>query len=181
MKNGNASLLLFLLLLICGGLIGGVWYLGQHLQELQGQYDELEQRRVDLVSATGSLMKQKKVFTDAFAQLDNYHVKAASSDMDFYSNVQQAVQDNSVEILSTRQQGVNQDGVGSIAMTLRGDYYDMMQVLAAWRNLPMTVRVANLTLRQSKDAPKSGSKNAPQEPLGRVEADMTVEAIVSAR
>ena len=31
-----------------------------------------------------------------------------------------------MEILSTRQQGVNKEGVGAISMTLRGDYYDMV-------------------------------------------------------
>ena len=53
-----------------------------------------------------------------------------------------------------------------------------MQVLAAWRSLPMTVRVVNLTVRQNEPSRDSGNgKNAP---LGRVEADVTVEAIVAA-
>ena len=177
MKDNKVVVLTLLFFLLCASLIGGVWFLDKRVRELQAQYDELEQRRVDLTSATEALMEQKKVFTEAFNELDNYHVNVASDDMDFYANVQQAVQDKGVEILSTRQQGVNAEGVGTIAMTLRGDYYDMVQVLAAWRGLPMTVRVVNLTVRQNENRNSSDSKNAP---LGRVEADVTVEAIVAA-
>ena len=175
MKDNKVTILTLLFFLLCASLIGGVWFLDKRVRELQ--YDELEQRRVDLTSATEALMEQKKVFTEAFNELDNYHVNVASDDMNFYANVQQAVQDKGVEILSTRQQGVNAEGVGTIAMTLRGDYYDMVQVLAAWRGLPMTVRVVNLTVRQNESRNSSDSKNAP---LGRVEADVTVEAIVAA-
>ena len=83
-----------------------------------------------------------------------------------------------MRILSTRQQSINKEDVETISMTLRGDYYNMVQVLAAWRGLPMTVRVVNLTVRQNEPSRDSGNgKNAP---LGRVEADVTVEAIVAA-
>ncbi len=178
MKDNKVTVLTLLFFLLCASLIGGVWFLDKRVRDLQAQYDELEQRRVDLIGATEALMEQKKVFTEAFNELDNYHVNVASDDMNFYANVQQAVQDKGVEILSTRQQGVNAEGVGAISMTLRGDYYDMVQVLAAWRALPMTVRVANLTLRQN-DPPRD-SGNGRSAPLGRVEADVTVEAIVAA-
>ena len=107
MKDNKVTVLTLLFFLLCASLIGGVWFLDKRVRELQAQYDELEQRRVDLTSATEALMEQKKVFTEAFNELDNYHVNVASDDMNFYANVQQAVQDKGVEILSTRQQGVN--------------------------------------------------------------------------
>lgn len=176
MKDNKVTLLVFLSLLSCLALAGGLYWLSERVKEMQGQYDELEQRRVDLTEATASLMAQKKVFEDAFKDLENYQVNVASSEMAFYSEVQQAVQTNGVEILSTRQQGVDKEGLSTIAMTLRGDYYDMMQVLAAWRNLPMTVRVSTLSMRRTAQA--SGRDAAPA-PTGRVDADMTVEAVIA--
>lgn len=173
MKDNKVTILGLCFFLFCAALGGAVYYLGERLNELQGQADELQQRKVDLESSTQALMAQKAVFTNAFKDLENYHVNVAPSEMAFYSDVQQVVQNNGVEILSTRQQGVNAEGVSTIAMTMRGEYYALMQVLAAWRNLPTTVRVSSLSLGADKAA---GASTALQ---GWVQADVTVEAIVA--
>ena len=125
-------------------------------------------------SATQALVAQKTVFTNAFKELENYSVNVALNEMAFYSDVQQVVQNNAVEIMSTRQQGVNADGVSAIAMTVWGEYYALMQVLAAWRNLPTTVRVSTLTLGADKSTGSSSEALR-----GWVQADVTVEAIVA--
>ena len=174
MKDNKTTFLALLFALFCLALIGGVYYLGTRLKELQEQYDDLSQRKANLKSTTDDLENQIKVFSDAFAQLSNYQINPASSDMAFYSAVQQAVQDNGVVILSTRQQGVNKEGLSTIAMTLRGNYYSLMQTLAAWRNLPMTVRMASLIVRADKSR---GSAASPGN--GVVQADMTLEAVIA--
>jgi hypothetical protein len=158
-----------LFFLICVLLIGGVDYLNGQLETLQTQYDELEQRKVNLEQDTATLMQQKKIFSDAFVALEDYQVNTASDDMGFYSVVQQAVQSSEINILSTRQPGVSNDGRSSIVLTLRGDYYSFMRVLANWRALPITVRVAGLTVTASKTP----------ETQGEIQADVSVEAIVS--
>ena len=172
MKDNKVATLGLIFFLLCAAAAGAVYYLGNRLGELQAQADELEQRKVDLASATQALMVQKTVFTNAFKDLENYHVNVAPSELAFYSDVQQVVQNNAVEILSTRQQGVNAEGLSTIAMTVRGEYYALMQVLAAWRNLPTTVRVSSLSLGQDKPTGSSGALR------GWVQADVTVEAIV---
>ena len=177
MKDNKATILVLLFSVLCLALVGGVYFLGDKLKTLQKEYNDLEQRRVNLKDATDALIAQKKVFEDAFRELENYHVNVAANEMAFYSGVQQAVQDNDVEILSTRQQGVNKERLSTIALTLRGDYYNVAQVLAAWRNLPMTVRVASLTVR--RNAPASRSRGAREVATGRVEADTTVEAVIA--
>lgn len=175
MKDNKVTTLGLLFFLFCVALVGAVYYLGIRLDDLREQADELEQRKVDLTSATQALMDQISVFNKAFNELESYHVNVAESELAFYSDVQQVVQNNGVEILSTRQQGVNKDGISTIAMTTRGDYYALMRVLAAWRNLPTTVRVSALTLGADKPI---GSSTALQ---GWVQADVTVEAIVAAQ
>ena len=174
MKDNKVAVLGLFFFLLCAALGGAIYYLGERLNELHARADELEQQRVDLESATQALIAQKSVFTNAFKELENYSVNVAPNEMAFYSDVQQVVQNNAVEIMSTRQQGVNSEGVSAIAMTVRGEYYALMQVLAAWRNLPTTVRVSTLTLGADK------AVGASSEALrGWVQADVTVEAIVA--
>ena len=174
MKDNKVAVLGLLFFLLCAGVGGAVYYLGGRLNELHARADELEQQRVDLESATQALVAQKTVFTNAFKELESYSVNVALNEMAFYSDVQQVVQNNAVEIMSTRQQGVNAEGVSAIAMTVRGEYYALMQVVAAWRNLPTTVRVSTLTLGADKSAGSSSEALR-----GWVQADVTVEAIVA--
>ena len=174
MKDNKVAVLGLFFFLLCAVLCGAVYYLGGRLNELHAQADDLEQQRVDMESATQALVAQKTVFTNAFKELENYSVNVALNEMAFYSDVQQVVQNNAVEIMSTRQQGVNADGVSAIAMTVRGEYYALMQVLAAWRNLPTTVRVSTLTLGADKSTGSSSEALR-----GWVQADVTVEAIVA--
>ena len=171
MNDNKVTIIGFLFFLLCAALIGGIYFLNGRYMVLQEQYNELEQRRVDLEQTTRSLQEQKRIYTAAFDTLRNYKVNVASDDMGFYSEVQQTVQASEVNILSTRQQGVNKEGRSTIVLTLRGDYYSFMRVLADWRNLPVTVRVANMTVTASKTP----------ETRGEIQADVSVEAIVSGK
>jgi hypothetical protein len=166
--NDKVTVIGVLFLLFCAMLIGGVYFLNGQVVTLQEEYDELEQRKVNLEQDTDNLSKQKKIFTDAFRTLEGFSINVASDDMAFYSAVQQTVQTTGINILSTRQQGVRQDGRGTIALVLRGDYYSFMHVLAAWRALPITVRVESLTVTASKTP----------ETRGEIQADVSIEAIV---
>lgn len=177
MKDNKITILGLLFFLLCAALGGAVYYLGERLSELHSRADELQQQRVDLESDTQALIAQRSVFNNAFKELERYSVNVAPDEMAFYSGVQQVLQNNAVEILSTRQQGVNAEGVSAIAMTVRGEYYALMDVFSAWRNLPTTVRVSNLTLGADKPV---GAPGAPAEaPRGWIQADVTVEAIVA--
>jgi Tfp pilus assembly protein PilO len=168
-NDNKVTILGFLFFLFCVGLMGGIYVLNGQLETLQAEYDDLEQRRVNLEQDTQVLMDQKRVFTKAFDNLKNYKINVASEDMGFYAEVQQAVQKNEINILSTRQQGETKEGRSSISLTLKGDYYSFMRVLSDWRNLPITVRVANLTVTASKTP----------ETRGEIQADVLVEAIVA--
>ena len=171
MKDSKVMILGVLFFLFCAALAGGVWYLNGAVEELQGEYDDLEQRRVDLETTTNALQQQVRVFKQAFSDLEQYHIQTAASDMGFIADVQQEVQSNGVNILSTRQGAISKDGRSSLSLVLRGDYYSFTRVLAQWRNLSTTVRVASLNV--------TGSKTP--ETQGEVQADVVVEAIVSSK
>jgi hypothetical protein len=169
MNNSKVTLLGFSFFIFCVALMGGVYFLNGELIVLQEEYDSMEQQIVDVTLTTRALQDRKRVFTEAFNTLENYQVHVASSDMGFYEEVQQVVQFNNINILTTRQMGVSRDGRSSLVLTLRGDYYSFTQVLAAWRNLFTTVRVSAMTMTALR-TPEMRSE---------VQIDVTVEAIVS--
>jgi hypothetical protein len=169
MKDNKVTLLGFLFFLFCAALIGGVYFLDGELTELQKQYDGLEQRRVDLIEATDSLQDRKKVFSEAFATLETYKINVAPSNVRFYEDVQQVVQAQGLYLLSTREHGGPPGGRSAMTLSVRGDYYSFMQVLAGWRNTPTTVRVSTFSVASSRSSAERGE----------IEATVTVEAIVS--
>ena len=159
-------------LALCLGLAWGIYFLDGQIRELKDEYDELEQRRANLTQDRDGLREQITVFKNAFSALEAYNVRATPNEMDFYAQVQSEVDPyirrNEVIIITSRQSGIR-DGRTSISLTLRGDYYSFMKILAAWRNLATTVRVSQLSMTASR---------APQV-RGEVQADVVLEAIVA--
>jgi hypothetical protein len=169
MNDNKVTMLGVLFFLVCAALIGGIYTLDGELARLNEEYRDLVQRGAQLEQDMQVLQEQKRVFTKAFAALEEYKVSVASSDMVFYSEVQGAVQDTSgVNILSTQQRGVSREGRSSLSLSLRGDYYNFAKVLAKWRNLTTTVRVSAMSITASRTP----------ETRGEVQVDITVEAIV---
>ena len=74
MKDNKVTILGLLFFLLCAALGGAVYYLGERLNELHAQADDLQQQRVDLESATQALVAQKSVFTNAFKEIGRAHV-----------------------------------------------------------------------------------------------------------
>ena len=172
MNDNKVTIVGLLFLVLCLGLIGGIYYLDGHIRELREEYNELERRRVNLEQDRRSLQDQINVFNNAFRVLRDYNVRAATSEMDFYAQVQNVIDpyimSNELIITSARQNPIR-DGRGSQALTLRGDYYAFLRVLAAWRNLQTTVRIAQLSVTASRTPTITGE----------VQADVVLEAIIS--
>ena len=172
MKDNKVTFVGIGFLLLCLGLAWGVYFLDGELRLLKDQHDELDRRRANLEQDRHRLREQITVFKNAFTALEEFNVRATPNDMDFYAQVQSEVDPfirrNEVVIVSQRQNGIR-DGRTSISMTLRGDYYSFMKILAAWRNLTTTVRVSQLSM--------SASRN-PQT-MGEIQADVVVEAIIA--
>jgi len=172
MNDNKVTIIGFLFLVLCLGLVGGVWYLDGRLRELRAEYDQLEQRRANLVQDRDNLRAQAREFREAFATLEAFNVRAATSEMDFYAQIQQEIErhsrNNEIAIISAHQNPVVA-GRGSQSLVLRGNYYAFMRILAAWRNLNTTVRVAQLSVSISGNPPV----------LGEIQASVTLEAIIN--
>jgi len=173
MNDSKVTVIGFLFLVLCLGLVGGIWYLDGQLRGLRQERDSQEQIRANLVRDSSNLDDQIRVFTESFGTLYGYNVRAAENEMAFLAQVQQAVDPhiwaNDIVMISSRQGGVNAAGRATLSLTLRGDYYTFMRILAAWRNVEVTVRVSALSMIASR---------TPQV-RGEIQADVTLEAIIA--
>ena len=173
MNDSKVTVIGVLFLLLCLGLVGGIWYLDGQLRELRQEYNTLDQSRADLQRDVANLREQVGVFNDAFRTLGEYNVSAAQNEMHFLTQVQQIIDpyiwSEHIVMVSSQQGGVNAAGRATQSFTLRGDYYAFKRILAAWRNVEVTVRVSALSMMASR---------TPQM-HGEIQADVTLEAIVN--
>ena len=172
MNDSKVTLIGLVFFLICAGLVGGVHFTYSKLNELKDEYVRLENQRATLSQDTMELREQINTFNNAFKVLEAYNVRATSSDINFKAEVQEKI-DEYIEAITTAKstQGATRDGRSSISYSIRGDYYSFLKILAGWRNLQTTVRVSALSMTASKTPQTSGE----------ILADVTVEAIVSAK
>jgi len=171
MNDNKVTIIGILFFALCIGLGAGIYFLDRELKELKGQYDNLERRRTSLEQDAAGLKEQISVFNKSFERLEAYNVRATSSDISFKDQIQEKIDEHRDVITTVRSSQSTGDGRSIISMTLRGDYYSFMKILAGWRNLPTTVRVSQLSMTASKTPQTSGE----------VQADVVLEAIISAR
>jgi len=174
MNDSKVTVIGLLFLILCLGLVGGIWYLDGQLRYLREERDRLEQDRVNMVRDVANLEEQIRVFNTSFADLERHNVRAAQNEMEFLAQVQQAIDphiwNDRIVMISSDQRGVNAaTGRATLNLVLRGDYYTFMNILAAWRNVDVTVRVSALSMMASR---------TPQV-RGEIQADVTLEAIIA--
>jgi len=174
MNDSKVTVIGVLFLLLCLGLVGGIWYLDGQLRELRQEYNTLDQNRANLQRDVANLREQIGVFNDAFQTLEGYNVSAAENEMHFLTQVQQVIDpyiwSEQIIVVGSSQGGVDATTRRATqSFTLRGDYYAFKRILAAWRNVEVTVRVSALSMMASRN---------PQM-YGEIQADVTLEAIVN--
>ena len=169
----DSKILLILSLSAAVGLalFAGSYGLERQLESLKSEYAALEHEHKALVKEMGQLMEQKRLLSAGLDDLEKYSPAAPLNRLELYSGLQRAAKESSIEVLSTRWDGdlLPQQRASVVIMVLRGDYYDMMRLLAAWRTLPVSCRIAGLMIRPGV------AENA----QGTIEAEVTLEALLS--
>ena len=155
--------------LLCLVLIEGVWVMRGRLELLQAECGALAHRCADMGEALGMLAARRVLFLETLDEL-RATAPAAIEEGALQAEARSVLQRNGVELLSTRAGGANvlpweaQGDPGTLTLALRGGYYDVMQVFAGWRALP--VRMTALTLNRSSSPPS-----------GCVEANVALEVL----
>jgi hypothetical protein len=167
--DNKVTIVGFLFLVLCLGLVGGVYYIDGRVRELRSEHDMLDQTRANMERDRINLQNQIRVFNDAFRDLEEYNVRAAYNVGNFRGRIQQEIDRNEIIVISGREGAINNEGRATHSLTLRGDYYAFMRMLAAWRNLDITVRVSSLSVAASR---------SPQI-HGEIQADVILEAIIA--
>ena len=155
----------------CLALAAGGCGIGGRFERLESERVALNREREALMVEIARLMERKRALSAGLEALEKHVPAAPPNRLGLYAELQRAARESAVEVLSTRWDGPPppQGETAAVTMALRGDYRDILRLLAVWRNLPAPPRVAGLAIRpgSAEDAP------------GTVEAEATLEALLS--
>ncbi len=148
---------------IVAAIVFGAFFSERNLDSMRDEYNNLENRRVQLQSRISTLKQQNNALADITT--DKFiHAQALQSQnglVDFYSQVQKVFSDRNIEIISTRQQE------NSIILNLQGDYYALMATLADLRSMQTPSKINSMNIRRNQSHPSL------------IAADMILEALIA--
>lgn len=148
---GKKGIITLLLILFFGGLIYGEYRFSELVIDSKRELDNLRRTRMVLERSVEQKTRRVSVYKKAIADLKQYQLDIPLDEVDFYSNVQQQLNNNSVR--SNRIRSVKASaGRNAVAIDFEGPYYAILETLADWRNMDVVVRVGNLSLRSSSGA-----------------------------
>lgn len=153
---GKKGIISFIVILFFSGLIYGEYRFSNAVIQSKRELDSLRRTRMVLERSVEQKTKRVSVYKKAIADLKQYQLDIPLDEVDFYSNVQQQLNNNSVR--SNRIRSVKASGGrNAVAIDFEGPYYAILETLADWRNMDVVVRVGNLSLRSSGEAMTSGN------------------------
>jgi len=153
---GKKGIIFILVILFFAGLIYGEYWFSNTVIQSKRELDSLRRTKMVLERSVEEKTKRVSVYKKAIADLKQYQLDIPLDEVDFYSNVQQQLNNNSVR--SNRIRSVKASaGRNAVAIDFEGPYYAILETLADWRNMDVVVRVGNLSLRSSGEAMTSGN------------------------
>ncbi len=159
MKRENAVLLTLALaaLILMGGVLGMRFRLKGAWQE----WNALGQRRADISAMLNTLAVRRTSYLEALEDVEK-EIPDIPEWRDLQTQAQDVLRNNDVAVLE------GQGKTDRLNLAFQGKYHDVVQVLAAWRALPL--KLAALTLRRAGVPPSSAGN-------GSVEAYATLEPL----
>ena len=154
-------------------LVGGVFGMRLQLEEAWNEWNALGQKRADISERLNDLAGRRAQLLEALEEAEaEVKAPAAPEWENLQAQAQDVLQKNNVELLPARSGEASsldgQRGTDRLALAFQGEYYDVMQVLADWRALPL--KLAALTIQRIEALP------FPDE-SGRVEAQAILEPL----
>ncbi|MCR5347257.1 MAG: hypothetical protein K6E38_05710 [Fretibacterium sp.] len=147
------SLALFFLV-----VAGSVHVMRMQIEKAWNRLDAMDQYRADLNGMLNVLTVRRSLRLEALKQLEEVFPSVPEKEA-LRAQAEEVLRRNSADLLSAGSDETflweDQGGPDSLKMTFRGEYCDVIQVLAGWRTLPL--RVAALTLRAESSLPSAGS------------------------
>ncbi|MCR4817627.1 MAG: hypothetical protein K5841_01570 [Fretibacterium sp.] len=148
------STILITISLFCLALAGGVPGIRMQLKTACDERDALEQKHADLNGMLNTLAARRTLLLETLKEAEALFPDPLEKDV-LQLQAQEAIQRNGAELLSFHSgesfPEEEQSTPNNLALTFLGKYYDVMQVLADWRALPL--RVAAFTLRRPEPSP----------------------------
>ena len=140
----------------CMALIGGVWWSMKELRAYREEYDMLSEESANASRIMASMQSRNLSLTEV-AGLNVENTGAASDTVEFSSHVQNAVENNSLNIISLNS---DQQKPNQINLNIQGNYYSLAQLFAS--------RITSLKIHRDQ-----------ANPVDFVDAEIVIEAILS--
>lgn len=166
MERNYSLLFAGLFITICLALCGGIWYSMNELAAYREEYDFLKDEQKNFASNMASLQERNRILNEINnLQLDD--TDTTSDTMEFYSEVNQIVENNRMNMLSmSSNQNQGEGSKGNIlTLKLQGSYYSLAHMFADLRQMPFALRINDLRIVRDQSNPEYF-----------VDVDLTIEA-----
>lgn len=164
MEDRNYILQVLAFAAVCVALGAGVWFGIHTLEDYREEYDTMLSERDNFEGIMENLRAKNRTL-QAIHQVNLSDVKTVKKgkESEFYTAVRTLIDKNSMTMISMRN-----DQPSIFNLSLRGDYYSLIQLFADWREMPFASRMTELKIKRDNLAPDRS-----------VEAELTLEAWIS--
>lgn len=152
---------------LCFILCGGIWFAIIKLQGYREEYDQLDAERHNN-SGIISRLEARNATLSRITTLSINNAVLAADAVAFFSTIRPIMENHNISLLYITTSGQNDSGKKDNILQLKidGKYYDMADMLADLRNLPVPSKITRLSLKRNHDLPEE-----------LVEADITIEVM----
>lgn len=150
----RAAIILAALFLLLGfALLCVVYYLNNRVRFLNAQITTLNEQNSRLKRNTADRISERNILSDEIYGFEreeyNYNLAPEYDATETYAIIFRKALDNSVTVLSSGNvttEGGNKNII-SININLRGEYSDMINLLADWRALPFPLKISEFEIK----------------------------------
>lgn len=150
----------FLCLLLCGAVYFAIYT----LEDYRKEYDLLKSERDNFENIMENLRaKNRTLHSISQVNLSDVKMISKGKENEFYTEVRRLIDESSVTMISMKN-----DEPSIFELSLRGDYYALVHLFAAWREMNFASRITELKIRRDELLPSD-----------YVDAELTLEAWIS--
>ncbi|MBR2208177.1 MAG: hypothetical protein IJ859_05135 [Synergistaceae bacterium] len=164
MENRNYILQILLFAGLCLALCGGVWFGIHTLEEYREEYDTMVSERDNFEGIMENLRTKNRTLQAIHkVNLSDVQMVKKGRENEFYSEVRRLIDKNEINMVSMKN-----DEPSVFNLSLRGDYYALINLFADWREMPFASRITELKIKRDALLPSDF-----------VDAELTLEAWIS--
>ena len=134
---------------ICILLGGGVWFGIRTLEDYREEYDTMVSERDNFEGIMENLRAKNRTLQSINkVNLSDVKMIKKGKENEFYTVVRNLIDENSISMVSMKN-----DEPSIFQLNLKGDYYSLIRLFAAWREMPYASRITELKIKRDNLLP----------------------------